>query len=200
MKNKRLVVWIGIVSLIVLFAGLAYIGAKKSLNSGEWAAWVQAVGSVLAILVAVWVSNAQANEARQLHADLRRDEDTQRRSVVLAIAENAVDAFTDTAADIDKFIVLQTPSNSQMAPKVTNFRYAGVMRAIAEIRIGGLPTYNDVRATLSIRDSFDSMDRQVARAYLIAYNKPLQASVEVLILRGQIQELREIVNTIQSND
>lgn len=62
-----------------------------SMHSSDWASWVQAVGSIAAILGAIWVSR---DERR--HAKILRDEDRERARVrlaadVLAIASDSVD-------------------------------------------------------------------------------------------------------------
>lgn len=65
---------LGLAAVATITCAHALIGASKF----DWPAWVQAVGSIEAILVAVWVSADQANQQRE------RDEANE-RSVVMGM-------------------------------------------------------------------------------------------------------------------
>ncbi|WP_155629114.1 hypothetical protein [Burkholderia cepacia] len=80
----------GVVGGAVAIAAYRYVNWAE-LKSADLAAWVQAVGSIAAILGAIWVSR---DERR--HANMLRDEDRERASSrmtadVLAIAADSVD-------------------------------------------------------------------------------------------------------------
>jgi hypothetical protein len=71
------------------------------LSRAECASWVQAWGSIAAILVAVWLANAQIRHARKLEEDKQIESDVQRLEVLRALmarahnlAKNVGDAFT----------------------------------------------------------------------------------------------------------
>lgn len=59
-----------VLGLSVLFvAGLVI--THVDLNSSEWASWVQAVGSIAAILSAVWISGRDTRERRKSESEAR---------------------------------------------------------------------------------------------------------------------------------
>ncbi|MBT9236788.1 hypothetical protein KKQ11_13175 [Pseudomonas sp. MG-2] len=62
------------------------MGADIKLSSSDWAAWVQAVFSVLAIAAAIWISKA---ESRHLHAQEKRREIDSVFGVVVLINRGA---------------------------------------------------------------------------------------------------------------
>lgn len=70
--NRRLASGLVLVLGVVLIGwGVAY-GRSKNLDANSWAAWVQAVGSVLAILVAVAVADFHVH-AERAEASLVQD-------------------------------------------------------------------------------------------------------------------------------
>ena len=63
-----------------------------NLTSSEWASWIQALGSVLAIIAAAWIaiyqSGKQHKSALALHNREKRDAQIDITKVLLALAEN----------------------------------------------------------------------------------------------------------------
>jgi hypothetical protein len=57
--------------VLLLFAGVTF-GRSEKLNASEWAAWVQAVGSVLAILAAVAVADFHVRVERRTREDQQK--------------------------------------------------------------------------------------------------------------------------------
>jgi ABC-type nickel/cobalt efflux system permease component RcnA len=74
-KNRDLSKPRWLVAFLVLAVAISIcVGRHYGLSRDQWAAWVQAVGSVLAILVAVWVSWHQSEQQRIHQAEAERAE------------------------------------------------------------------------------------------------------------------------------
>lgn len=67
-------------------------------TSAEWPAWVQAIGSIMAIAVAVWISNKEGERAR---ADRIMERQEFRRAVA-ALARRLADLVKVTAHDMEQ--------------------------------------------------------------------------------------------------
>lgn len=68
--NRQLAIAIAGLALPVLILGVVFC-----FNSSEWAAWVQAIGSIVAILAAVGLSNEQYQKERLLDRDKRNQDE-----------------------------------------------------------------------------------------------------------------------------
>lgn len=85
---------VGGLILLVLVGSIALVAAggwnwfAKFLESAA-PAWVQAVGSIGAVLIAVWVSSRSERHARELEAERGRREMIERLRLVLALLANA---------------------------------------------------------------------------------------------------------------
>lgn len=82
---KTIVKWLNNLTLLTVMAGfgllvnLVVLGRAYGLNKSDWAAWVQAVGSITAIGAAVWISSAEAQRERKRRQDDEQDEKKRRR-------------------------------------------------------------------------------------------------------------------------
>ena len=76
----------------------------SNLTSAEWAAWVQAVGSVLAIVAAAWIAKHQANlqhkNALDLHKTEKRTEQTDITKTIYVLAINSSKAMKHIAGQL----------------------------------------------------------------------------------------------------
>jgi len=67
--------WVGgLIAICVFLFICSRIGGAFGLTKSDWPGWVQAIGSVCAILAAVWVSYDQHMKARQRDADKETQE------------------------------------------------------------------------------------------------------------------------------
>ena len=76
----------------------------SNLTSNEWAAWVQAVGSILAIVIAaviaVWVAHRQHDNALVLHAAEQRYAKTELAKTLSVLAQNCTKAVALVAGQV----------------------------------------------------------------------------------------------------
>lgn len=76
----------------------------SNLSSTEWAAWLQAVGSVLAVVAAAWIAKHQANlqhqNALDLHKTEKRTEQTDITKTLSVLAVNSSKAMKHIASQL----------------------------------------------------------------------------------------------------
>lgn len=68
LQKKSLRRTLAIIVFVAVIAAAVWIGVGLQLNKNDWASWVQAVGSILAILGAWWLTD------RQHHLSIAREE------------------------------------------------------------------------------------------------------------------------------
>lgn len=77
----------------------------SNLTSAEWAAWVQAVGSVIAIIAAAWIAIHQANlqhkNALELHKTEKRTEQTGITKTLSVLAVNSSKAMKHISSQLN---------------------------------------------------------------------------------------------------
>jgi hypothetical protein len=80
------------------------LGFLSNLTSAEWAAWVQAVGSVVAIIAAAWiaihVAKRQHQNALELLKTEKRTEKVETSKILLVLASNSSKAVKDIATQL----------------------------------------------------------------------------------------------------
>lgn len=76
----------------------------SNLTSSEWASWVQAVGSVLAIIAAAWIARYQTRLQRESALELHRTERQTARAeaaeTLLVLAENSAKAMAHVSGQL----------------------------------------------------------------------------------------------------
>lgn len=77
----------------------------SNLTSAEWAAWVQAVGSIVAILaaagIAIYVARLQHNNALELHKTEKRTEKVEITKTLFVLATNSSKAMKHIASQLN---------------------------------------------------------------------------------------------------
>jgi hypothetical protein len=96
-----------VVLLVILFGCLAFIQTLKNspIWGGDGAAWVQAIGSIAAILGAVWIAREQTRrDQRKSEIDEVRNELAASRILLtlLTLCNNLASASISAAADTDR--------------------------------------------------------------------------------------------------
>ena len=120
--------------------------------SGEqWAAWVQAIGSVVAILVAVWVSRKQNHDALRLQERLRVEQQLHVYDAFRAILDSAISEYSD-ALDALKG---QDP-DAWFKDTNADGLYPEFHNAVKQISVVEMPSYESAKSLLKIRDLLES--------------------------------------------
>jgi uncharacterized membrane protein len=134
---------LGVVISIVIAAT-----ADGTTNSGDWPAWVQAVGSIAAILVAVWVPYQQREDAAADERDQRKIEG---RRVQLAIRDELKLLDENFATGPNVAHLLALPSGE-------------IFNCIIPIPPERFPIYKAVIGRLTLIDD-DDQRREIIAAY-----------------------------------
>lgn len=91
---------------VLILGGLAVLWFRPTVT--EWPAWVQAVGSIAAIIAAIWIAQWQAHLQRQKDDELRRRRETAVRAVTpLALTKLCGWATATTKAWRDAAAIMQ---------------------------------------------------------------------------------------------
>ena len=96
MNTKLLVVIFGVAASLTAFI---VIGRTSGLDAGEWASWVQAVGSIAAILLAYFLGERQTSVALQAVREAERMSSARIYDQILALADSA-EKFTEKMSRI----------------------------------------------------------------------------------------------------
>lgn len=94
---------------------MGYRCFSTNLTSSEWAAWVQAVGSIVAVIsaagIAIWQSHKQHQSALSLHKAEQRHARLEAAKTLLALCRNcsiAADHFAKQLCDRDSLYMVAT--------------------------------------------------------------------------------------------
>lgn len=84
--NKK-AFWLSAILLVILVGGsVAYcLGYRLDLSKDSTPAWIQAIGSVLAIVAAAWIAKHQNVQARKLEEFKKAKADKQKLEVIIAL-------------------------------------------------------------------------------------------------------------------
>lgn len=114
--------------------------------------WMQAIGAIIALVVAVWVPNRQANKTRK-----------ERRESMLAVAE----AAQEYARRIRDVVNESDFSIPQLSPRIYEVYDAsvirGVVRALRAIPVHDLGSRNAVIAILSLTDQMVFLEKAMQK-------------------------------------
>lgn len=175
-----------------LFVVLDAFDAKK-----DAAAWVQAVGSVVAILIAIWVANRQSDE----RIEAMQSQDNELLKKIYGVAKYATQVSVNSYSYIsqehpEQGIVLKLIASLQECESLSK-EVSFIQVPISEVALGWLELRHAVRdvrehAQRFLSDpAFDNRDR---------YNMELAKNRAVIALRrmavGAGTEIPEILSTI----
>lgn len=149
-----------------LFLGGSLVGWAVALyflhppgGSGDSASWVQAVGSIGAIVGAFAVGNRQADSARRHAVEAIEDRQRKRCEAVAAIVRTAADQVTSMAVLLQKMpvwsFVLYRELPTHSIPEVTN--------AIAAVPLHDLGSYEAVMGLTDLLANLKSISAELER-------------------------------------
>jgi uncharacterized membrane protein len=146
--------------ILLVIAGCVFIAFGITLaiyhtppkTSGDFAAWVQAVGSVVAILVAATIANNESAQARKIK---ERDRNDLYRSMV-GIAAVAATAFVDCAKHI-----ASTSTAEMLDILIPDSRLAAAVDMLHEIKATDLPSGEAVQSLFTLRFLLTSIRNEV---------------------------------------
>lgn len=155
LKNFSIWHWALLVAILgvtgLLAAGLGTAIYDKGVGSGEVASWVQAIGSILAIVAAFAVASHQFELA--MKAERQREQSVNERVLlnILAIVAQAADLVIDAR----NFRLAESPEN--LLPDTPEYRQREILRlndvlaVLSSIQLHDLGSVNAVNAIVSMR-------------------------------------------------
>ena len=117
---------------------LVLVGRGAGLNASEWASWVQAIGSIAALAVAIYVMSRQNKHAARLLIDTDMLAFRRRAAGVKAIVERAEVVVGKVGIAINQILQDQNPSSENFSPDLD-----AAKRALNDVReaIKSIPAY-----------------------------------------------------------
>lgn len=170
-----------------LVAGMAiYAAAYPVFQSSEWAAWVQAIGSVSALGIAVWVASRQARLTREIHSSEARSRSmvehltqqrraAERRSwlrAVVAIIENAAEHVKqiEIAVSGEPLFEGHPMSDVHLATELSHFRAS--VSALRAITLTDLRSYDAVHGVMGLANEAELIIDYLDRAEAAPHDDP----------------------------
>jgi hypothetical protein len=143
----------------------------SGLTSSEWAAWVQAIGSITAIVAAIGVGWYQATKganmtlraikhSEQLQIDQRFDRMAEAYAPALAITERAAELFDATRT---RLIDLQASMDDPPPTIPVTTEHTLLMNAFRAIPPHQMPTYRGVLSVLKLREFMHDAEEQMVK-------------------------------------
>lgn len=97
-RGRTIGVLFAVVAVVMI---VSKIGSYFALNKSDWAAWVQAIGSVAAILAAVWVSHDQHEKALQRE---EYKEQQEARNILLSLRDEIAVMAEGFSANVGTYL------------------------------------------------------------------------------------------------
>lgn len=149
MNNKKaLYAAGGIFSLFVV----VYIGNLCGLDKNSWPAWVQALGSIAAIFVAIFVMDRQSKSNIDLAKKLRFEEIGKRLEVIEALIEGAYDVVRVMETHTEEINNWYDYGYSVLDPE----KARSAVNSLKAIPLHAMGSYNLV---ISISDMIDALEK-----------------------------------------
>lgn len=135
-------------------------------------AWVQAVGSIGAILAAIEVARRQAMHNRQLQRELANDQAARSLGSVGALADMAIQEFSEAETAVRS---LQLDASKWLVEIYTESFYKEFWKMIDAVPVHTLPTYESVAHVIRFKDIIACMEFNLHQLYL-NHHPPLLAT------------------------
>lgn len=146
-----------------IIAGLILLGVfvwKFPTNSQEWAAWVQAIGSIAAIIGSLWVARSQNKASLERVMEAQRLAEESKRMAVFALGEAAVERvkpIKDALEQKDPRSALYRVHHSSVVHSLAG--------AISAAPIHELGSKEGILALLAIRDQLLFLEESIERLH-----------------------------------
>lgn len=181
--------------VISLSAVLLSHGYKANLNPSEWASWVQAVGSIIAIAGAFAIGKHQADVQRKVAEQARRDLVSDRHSTVKGV----FDRVFQLCLNVEAHITYQGQNDiREFAFIYIETHVPAAQRLLDEIPLHELGSAELVHATLDMKEAMQSFLSSVElyRRRPTSWQEGLPISVDQAIwfLQEQIDDARDAYN------
>jgi hypothetical protein len=183
-----------VLSLVFLLASAMAACAQNDaiqktpgLSSGEMASWVQAIGSILAILVAIYVGQRQAVE------NLR----SQNRSLWHAkeLRYDALRGLTESTIEELSGIItaLKEPDPARWFEENSAYELmVEFHRAFQQVSPLEMPSSGSARALIRLRDIVGAAAANIKTALEYSVESPIEFGESLAVLQNNLDELRDV--------
>jgi len=141
-----------VLAAVIIFNCVSHLmesNGKALLGAGEWASWVQAIGSIGAIIAAAFIATWQAKKTTELQLAIRRDDRLVVMLAVLTLAREYDSLLAKTAASLLQASATSRPPDD-MRPREL---FSHVEEALRAIPLHQLPNPAAVPAMSALRSS-----------------------------------------------
>jgi hypothetical protein len=132
---------------LVVVACLIRWGFRESLSATEWASWVQAFGSIGAIMGAWFIGRAQSKSALEQALQLRDREHVERVRALFPIAARAFELVQDLEKE---------PFDSYYQATYSEGAFRTCLKAIAAIPLHELGSYGLVQGYMEMQQALEA--------------------------------------------
>lgn len=183
------------VALLVIFGvvDIAILGNQYELTKSDWPGWVQAIGSIAALGVAIFVMSRQNRHATQLLIDADKRALLRRAQAVSAIMDRAheqipelCELIANSIASRDEDLVRSTMATAKYLLKEVQ----AAIRAIPAHELGSYEMVTGLNKTMEVLTSFD----KIIDTWLQGPNlpHPMDIGTSLVIARRSAEEAKDI--------
>lgn len=139
------------------------IGLLVDLTKSEWAAWVQAIGSIAAIAGAVWLTQRQIDAQAKITRDAENRELKRFHDALLAVVDGAAKQFLKLEHVMDVAISDDFGTNSFMFD-YEDQSFTDAINALETVRLVELGSYELVEAIAGMKAGMVDLRHAVRKA------------------------------------
>lgn len=137
---------------VIAASALIYAGFANKLRASDWAAWVQAVGSISAIFAAWRLGANQVAAQNRLAKRMHHYQHMQRVKGILPIANKAKDLVTDLA---------DRPTKDYLRNEYSESAFARCITALNAVHLTELGSYSLIEGYLDLQEGLEKAARIV---------------------------------------
>ncbi|WP_124920697.1 hypothetical protein [Burkholderia sp. Bp9099] len=194
MKNWKTVlsILIGIVAVILVSVSGATSVGTRPYDPSLMASWMQAIGSVAAIIGAYWVAERQGRAGRLLAMEMDKIAQRRQYEAYRAIVENG----SKRACDLKELAVGAKADVFAIYWQNTERVYGDAISALTEIPLHSLGSYKAVNAVVGMKDALIAL-REVVRGFVEPLMSP-NPQLDEAEFRSAVQWLANNVDYYRS--
>lgn len=168
------------------FAAIVATGLKFELNKSEWAYWVQALGSITALGVAIFVMSRQNRHATKLMADADKRALLRRAHAVSGIIDWAHGQFDNFHSHTSQALRSGNPTTIRSMLETVKCMLLDVLFAIRAIPAHELGSHEMVSGLHQLVDNLASMERVIG-VWLAMPALPENVKIEAPMLSAKLR-------------
>ncbi|WP_070279273.1 hypothetical protein [Janthinobacterium sp. MP5059B] len=164
------------VALLVIFGiiDIAILGNHYELTKSDWSGWVQAIGSIAALGVAIYIMTRQNQHAARLLIDADKRALMRRADATAAVIDRAMNQLQQFCKLITESLAVGNENNIRSAILTSQFALQEAQGATRAIPAQELGSYKMVSGLSKIVQSLSTFDKWAE----VLLNDPLLPAIE----------------------